>query len=121
MADFYYKDARQQAVGPVSLAELKNHRAMGVIQPHTMVCLAGSDSWREAQYFSELFSDLPPPLPSLDFEKERKKWGETARCAWVAPLLMMAIHLFLFENHHFQISIWFRVAIYGALTLLGVG
>lgn len=75
---FYYADANSQAVGPLSLEEIRRIAEAGVIPPDVMVCEADGEVWKPLSSFDEPV-DRPrsrkpeKPVPALSQPTPREK------------------------------------------------
>lgn len=75
---FYYADANSQAVGPLSLEEIRRFADAGIIPPDVMICEEDGEVWKPLSSFEAPtdpsgFRSPRKPVPALSMPTPREK------------------------------------------------
>lgn len=83
-SSWFYADASNQPIGPLSFDELQRLAAVGTIRPETLVIENGANEWRS---FGSVCPMQPPPIPTRQRSSRKVLWCVVAIALLVLSLL----------------------------------
>jgi len=127
MSDFYYLNAVQQAVGPMSLDGIRKLVDAGIVDAGVLVCAAGEQEWKPLPEWGEVATApagpprVPPPSRSSPLASvTRSASSSQALPDWLAPASMGAGILSILTTFLPALAFLIAVpALVGGILILG--
>lgn len=90
---WFYANAENQPIGPMSVAELRQLAEVGTINPSTFVIEEGGTEWKTYGAIATPPVPSVPPLPTLPTEKKPLRWPAVVGVLVCYPVGLIALWL----------------------------